>query len=381
MRSSQREIPPYLNTSLAREITRLAGLRNVDYRMPVYNPTTYYRDLTQSHYFDVLITLRHYIQAISHVYFGIEQNAKQVDLFMMTPTVSSPMGPGSDSEPIQISFGGLKTYLVDSSQFGFEPLLFNGLDKVYCYLPSMRGEDPDYRHLNQFYHCEAEIVGTLEEVMVLVEGYVRRLADMLLAAQEIVNRVSNNQEATQAALTPLAGTDSLPRITFNEAVKLLLALPEAETYVRVTPHGRDITAVGELALLRQLGHGNLPVWITHFDRDRVPFYQKPCQQDKDKVENADLIFPALVAGSFGGEIAGAGQRQDTEHEIMESLARQDNISIEPYAWYLDLRRQPGYRTTSGFGLGIERFLAWALAKPSIHDVSLYPRVKGVQTYP
>ena len=71
------------------------------------------------------------------------------------------MGPGSDSEVIPIKFGKYNSFLVDSSQFGFEPLLLNKLDKVYCYLPSMRGENPDKRHLNQFFHCEAEIKGTL----------------------------------------------------------------------------------------------------------------------------------------------------------------------------------------------------------------------------
>lgn len=73
---------------------------------------------------------------------------------MLTPSVSSPTGPISDSEVIKIKFGKYDSYLVDSSQFGFEPLLLNRLDRVYCYLPSMRGENPDKRHLNQFFHCE-----------------------------------------------------------------------------------------------------------------------------------------------------------------------------------------------------------------------------------
>ncbi|MCR4311897.1 MAG: hypothetical protein NUV56_01300 [Candidatus Uhrbacteria bacterium] len=377
----ERAIPQHLQDALNHEVSRIAVIEPGLHRMPTYNPTTYHRDLGRSLYFDALVVLRHFIQAMSHHYFGVEQNAKQVDLFMMTPTVSSPMGPGSDSEPIRISFGGLDTYLVDSSQFGFEPLLFNGLEKVYCYLPSMRGEDPDHRHLNQFYHCEAEILGKLDDMMLVVEGYVRRLAHMTLAASAITERLSDDVAATTHALEQLANSNALPRITFDEAVTLLMTMPDAASYVRITPHGRDITSHGELELLRQLGHGVLPVWITHFDRDRVPFYQKPSAHDANKVENADLLFPSLREGSFGGEIVGAGQRQDSADEILESLARQNGISAEPYEWYIDLRRHPGYRTTSGFGLGVERFIAWALAKPSIRDVSLYPRLKGVQTYP
>jgi asparaginyl-tRNA synthetase len=124
----------------------------------------------------------------------------------------------------------------------------------------------------------------------------------------------------------------------------------------------------------------LPVWITGFDRDTVAFYQKPNPENLEKTVNADLIFPPLSLNGFGGEIVGCGQRQDTPEEMYESLKRQ-GISAEPYEWYIDLRRQAGYGTSSGFGLGIERFIAWALAKENIRDVALYPRLKNIISYP
>jgi asparaginyl-tRNA synthetase len=90
-----------------------------------------------------------------------------MDLFLMTSSVSSPSGPGSDSESIALTFGGHNTYLTDSSQFGFEPVLIGGIPRAYCYLASMRGEDPDKRHLNQFYHCEYEAQGNFVEAQKL----------------------------------------------------------------------------------------------------------------------------------------------------------------------------------------------------------------------
>ena len=66
--------------------------------------------------------------------------------------------------------------------------------------------------------------------------------------------------------------------------------------------------------------------------------------------------------------------------MYESLARQ-GIAPGPYEWYIDLRRMPNYKTTSGFGLGIERFIAWVLGKHDIKDVIIYPRLKNVVTYP
>lgn len=350
------------------------------FKMPTYDPRTYVADLTQHRYFDALISLRHFIHAISHYYFSHEQYAKNVDLFMLTPSISSPMGPGSDSEPISIEFGGLKTHLVDSSQFGFEPLLIQSPGMVYCYLPSMRGEEPDHRHLNQFYHCECEMTGNLEDVMQVVEGYVRRLCEMVAALSCITDLISDDAAVTREILSMVVKSHHFPRISFDDAVSLLSSRPDAATLVRHTPHGRDISSAGEIVLAEILGYRS-PFWITQYDRDRVPFYQKPAANDPNKVENADLIFPPLRPGSFGGEVAGCGQRQDLAEDILESLRRQDDLSSEPYEWYIELRASHAYQTTSGFGLGIERFLAWSLAKPHIRDVSLYPRLKGVRTYP
>ena len=92
-----------------------------DFKLPPYNPDTHYIELTRSGYFRALLALRHVIKLASDKFFS-ESGATNVDLFMMTPSISSPMGPGSDSETIPITFGELHTYLVDSSQFGFEPL-------------------------------------------------------------------------------------------------------------------------------------------------------------------------------------------------------------------------------------------------------------------
>lgn len=346
---------------------------------PPYNPQTYYKDIATHPYFKALVVLRHHIKRATDDYMSQVVQAKNVDLFMMTPSVSSPMGPGSDSEAIPIQFGTLKTYLVDSSQFGFEPLLLSGLKKVYCYLPSLRGEDPDARHLNQFFHAEAEISGGLDELLPLIEGYVQHLSKTLLCLPSMCGALSSDSKASTAALTRIAESASFPRITFDDAALLLANLPNVSELIVSSSFGRTITTKGELALLKEM-QTELPVWITGFDRDTVAFYQKPNPENTNKTINADLIFPSISVNSFGGEIVGCGQRQDAPEEMYESLKRQ-GINAEPYEWYIDLRRQPGYGTSSGFGLGIERFIAWALAKENIRDVALYPRLKNIISYP
>lgn len=373
-------LPEHITSQAVVEGARFAAQPREHFVTPAYNADTYVDDLIRHRYFDALMTLRHFVQMASHDFFSRQQGARNVDLFMLTPSISSPMGPGSDSEPIDLTFGGIKTHLVDSSQFGFEPLLIQSPGMVYCYLPSLRGEDPDARHLNQFFHCECEMTGTLNDVMQVVEAYVRTLSDMLIALEPVVRVASEAPSATFMALTQTAESSSFPRLSFSEAVKMLQGRPDADQLVRITAHGRDITAAGECALLEMHGQ-QTPLWVTHYDRDRVPFYQKPVVGSPNTVENADLLFPALRPTAFGGEVSGCGERQNSSAEIRESLRRQGGISEEPYRWYVELRDRPDYQTTSGFGLGIERFLAWALAKERIQDVILYPRLKGVRTYP
>ncbi len=345
---------------------------------PILDPEKYYRQVATEPYFEVLTILRHHVRSVSDAYFASVVGAKNIDLFLMTSSVSSPAGPGSDSEPIPLTFGGLDTYLVDSSQFGFEPVLIGGIPRAYCYLASMRGEEPDARHLNQFYHCEYEAQETFEVTMSVAEGYVKCLTQLFLMMRNTVDRLSPNPERTREVLNSVLNNNSFSQITFDEVEKLLLKHGHTEG-IRESEHGKDLTSAGELAVLKILG-AETPVWVTHYHRDRVPFYQKPAPHNSERVINGDLLFPPIFENAFGGEILGMGQRQDSVDEMYESMRRQ-GLDPRPYEWYVDLRRLPNYKTTSGFGLGIERFISWTFGFESIYKAILYPRMKGIYMHP
>ena len=240
----------------------------------------------------------------------------------------------------------------------------------------MRGENPNTRHLNQFFHCEAEMVGTLDELLSTIENYVRALARTFMALAPIIELISIDLLKTKQALQNIVNAKSFNKKTFDEAY---LWLQENPLFHSVSDFGRNITNNGEIALVREMGNG-LPMWLCNYDRDTTPFYQKPDPQNTNRVINADLLFAPIVEGGFGGEIIGSGQRQDNPNEIIESLKRQ-KIDSEPYDWYINLRKQPNYKITSGFGLGIERFIAWALGYSDIKDVIHYPRLKNIKTLP
>ena len=359
-------LPPHVSAA-AQRLERPAGI-------PEYRGDRHYLDLAQEPFFYFLLNLRHVLKLSVDKYFAEQVGATGADLYMYTSAISSPMGPGSNSEVIPFEFGGKTTNLTDSSQFGFEPLLLNDFRHLYCFLPSLRGERPDARHLNQFYHAEYEGRVGLDEVLEIASGLVFSFFETLRANLAVVNALSRNPGLSEAYIDRILGQKTgFDLIKFGEAARMLekTAKPGCIEY---HDSGRDFTALGEITLCSLLS-AERPFWVTHYDRDRVPFYQKPDPSDPKKVLNADLIFPPLFEGAVGGEIVGAGQRQDDSGEIRESLNRQ-GVNVQPYEWYINLRDNGRYGMTSGFGIGFERFIANVLGLSNIRDAIIYPRLRG-----
>lgn len=334
-----------------------------------YDKNNHISNLVSDSYYKDLITIRNTVAVACDEYFQ-KLDAPRVDLFLISKSVSSPMGKGSDSLPIEIEFDTQHAYLSDSSQFGMEPLVLKNFKMVYCYLPSFRGEDPNDRHLNQFFHCESELRGGYEKCMSVAEGLVKHIIKNVLKLHSNTNIANLKQNLD--VLNKIVDS-KFPVISFDEADDLLKSKGLSNLIER-KDFGRVLTNEGELKITELVGKNVTPVWITKYDRDTVPFYQKPDPTNKDRVLNGDLIFPAFDGG-FGGEILGLGQRQDVVEEILDSMSRQDVKGVENYNWYIDLRKNKDYSTTSGFGMGIERLIAWFLGIASIIDTSIYPVLK------
>lgn len=339
-----------------------------------YKPNTHIENLINDEFYKNLISFRNTVEIACDSYFQ-SLGAPKIDLFMVAKGVSSPMGRGSDSLPIPFDLGKQHVYLVDSAQFGMEPLVQKAFEMVYCYLPSFRGEDADYRHLNQFYHCEAELRGNLEDAMVAAEKLVKNILGTVIKEEKLGKFSFDNSNFS--VIDKVINTD-FPRITFDEAVEVLTK-NGFKDHIEIREYGRSISRQGELKICDLVANNLSPVWLTKFDRDVVPFYQLPDPKDTEKVLNADLLFPS-INGGFGGEIVGLGQRQDTSKGILESMKRQGVHGIDAYKWYLDLRDNKDYQITSGFGLGIERLIAWSLALPNIWDAAIYPVIKDEGVY-
>lgn len=294
--------------------------------------------------------------------FYAERGIKSLFLPLTTGSISSPMGLGSDSLPVPITLGGTNTYLADSMQFMLEFGCRIHEPGAFYMMPSFRGEAPDARHLSQFFHSEAEIPGGLEDVMALVEAYVKKLAADLAA--NLPDEIRRWAGTTQHLEDVAARTRPMERITVADAVALLRTHypdePSVDTHSlgfnTVTPHGEQL-------LMRHLGEF---LWLERSDARSVPFYQA-LSSDGETTLNADLLFGL-------GEVVGSGERHPDGPSVRQAL---DAHQVDPaaYDWYVRMKQETPLRT-AGFGMGVERFMAWVLGTNDIRELQLVPRAIG-----
>ncbi|MFJ1708967.1 asparagine synthetase A [Kitasatospora sp. NPDC088346] len=325
------------------------------------DPDSHYLTALTSPWYAALLGLQSTLTAAT-VSFWTARGLRFGHLPVTTGSVSSPMGLGSDSLPVQVDLFGAPTYLADSMQFGLEFLCRLNPEGAYYLMPSFRGEAPDATHLCQFFHSEAEIPGTLDDVIEVTEAYLRHVVAELVAGHaETIREAAGGLDHVEALLADPA---PFRRITFEEAVA---ELGDDPAYVSTADGWRTLTRAGERELMRRLGEF---VWVTHWDQLAVPFYQR--RDEHGRAFNGDLLFGP-------GEVVGAGERHIDGPEVLAAL-RTHEVDPAEYAWYVDMKSRIPL-LTSGFGLGVERFFMWLLRQSDIRDFALLPRVNGRTVLP
>ena len=253
-----------------------------------------------------------------------------------------------------VDYFGEKAYLTQSGQLYLEATAM-ALGKVYWIGPVFRAERSKTRkHLTEFWMAEAEMAFTDHgDNIHLQEELIAYIVESVVAErkQELDSLKRDTQRLLEEVALPF------PRVSYPDAVKIL---HEAGHDVSV---GEDFGAPHEDTLGEQF---KKPVFVEYFPASMKPFYMKRDSNDPSRVLAADLIAPEGY-----GELIGGSQRVDTLEELIVQL-EENHLPQLPYEWYLDLRRY-GSVPHSGFGLGMDRTIAWICGIPHIREAIPFPR--------
>ena len=272
--------------------------------------------------------------------------------------VDTPILTGSIGEHAGTLFStdyfGEKAYLAQTGQLYVEAAC-PAFRKVYCFGPTFRAEkSKTRRHLTEFWMVEPEVAfADSEDNMRLQEEFVSYLVERALErCQEELKILERDTSKIEHVKPPF------PRISYTDAVARLQAKGNEIRW------GSDLGAADEATLTEEY---DLPLFVYNYPKEAKAFYMKENPEDPRTVLCDDLLAPEGY-----GEIIGGSQREDDLDRLRERI-REEKLPEEAYSWYLDLRRY-GTFPHSGFGLGVERTVAWITGRHHIREFIPFPRL-------
>ena len=273
----------------------------------------------------------------------------------MDPPILTGSAPEGTSELFATKYFDEDAYLSQSGQLYMEAAAM-ALGKVFSFGPTFRAEkSKTRRHLIEFWMIEPEMAFVEhEESLEIQEQYVTHIVQSVLKnCKEDLERLGRDTSKLENIQAPF------PRISYDDAIKFL-----HEQGFDDIQWGDDFGAPHETAIANAY---DKPVFITCYPKGIKPFYMQPHPEREDVVLCADLIAPEGY-----GEIIGGSERI-WDYELMKSRLEEHNLSMDAYGWYLDLRKQ-GSVPHSGFGLGLERTVAWISGTEHIRETIPFPRL-------
>jgi len=292
--------------------------------------------------------VRHEVEQAIRDYF-YQEGFTLVDTPILTGAIGEEAGNLFATDYFDLG----KAYLAQTGQLYVEAAAA-ALGKVYCFGPTFRAEkSKTRRHLTEFWMVEPEVAFNDSDAnMRLQESFV----------SFIVARVLDRRKQELAELerdtAPLARVQApFPRVSYTEAVAKLNALGSDIKW------GDDLGGDDETLLAQEYDR---PLFVFDYPKGVKAFYMKENPADPRTVLNNDCLAPEGY-----GEIIGGSQREDDYDRLLARI-HQQGLDPERYRWYLDLRKY-GTFVHSGFGLGIERTVAWIAGIPHIREAIAFPR--------
>lgn len=285
---------------------------------------------------------------------AIQQFLDERGFHLVDPPVLTPSSCEGTTNLFHTKYFDEDAFLTQSGQLYMEAAAM-ALGRVYSFGPTFRAEkSKTRRHLIEFWMIEPEMAFVdHEENLRIQEQFVAHIVNSVLtncrAELEVLERDVSKLEKVVAPF---------PRITYDDAIKFL------QENGHEIKWGEDFGAPHETAIAEKY---ETPVFITHYPTEIKAFYMKPDPNRPEVVMCADMIAPEGY-----GEIIGGSQRID-DPELMEQRFKEHELSKDAYQWYMDLRTY-GTVPHSGFGLGLERTVAWICGLDHVRETIAFPRM-------
>ncbi|MBM7564537.1 asparagine--tRNA ligase [Paenibacillus sacheonensis] len=285
---------------------------------------------------------------------SIQQFFDERDFTLVDPPILTPSSCEGTTNLFHTKYFDEDAYLTQSGQLYMEAAAM-ALGKVYSFGPTFRAEkSKTRRHLIEFWMIEPEMAFVdHEENLRVQEQFIS------FVVQNVLKNCRKELETIGRDITKLEAIQgSFPRITYDEAIAFL------QENGHEIQWGEDFGAPHETAIAEKYDR---PVFITHYPASFKAFYMKPDPNRPEVVLCADMIAPEGY-----GEIIGGSQRID-DPELLAERFSEHELSTEAYQWYLDLRKY-GTVPHSGFGLGLERTVAWICGLDHVRETIPFPRM-------
>ncbi|TMV51224.1 asparagine--tRNA ligase [Paenibacillus mesophilus] len=285
---------------------------------------------------------------------AIQQFFDDNGFYLVDPPILTPSSCEGTTNLFHTKYFDEDAYLTQSGQLYMEAAAM-ALGKVYSFGPTFRAEkSKTRRHLIEFWMIEPEMAFVdHEQNLVVQERFVSHIVQSVVAncrkELETLGRDISKLEPIQAPF---------PRITYDEAIRRLKQNGHEIEW------GEDFGAPHETEIAQQF---DKPVFITHYPASFKAFYMKPDPNRPEVVLCADMIAPEGY-----GEIIGGSQRID-DPDLMQERFKEHELAEDAYRWYLDLRKY-GTVPHSGFGLGLERTVAWICGLEHVRETIPFPRL-------
>ncbi|MCM3450814.1 asparagine--tRNA ligase [Bacillus sp. FSL L8-0167] len=296
-----------------------------------------------------IMKIRNEIIRATYEYFHQEGFVK------VDPPILTGSAPEGTTELFATKYFDEDAYLSQSGQLYMEAAAM-ALGKVFSFGPTFRAEkSKTKRHLIEFWMIEPEMAFVeFNENLEYQENYVSHVVQSVLENCKVELQTLGRDTAKLEKIKA-----PFPRITYDEAIKFL-----QEKGFDDIEWGDDFGAPHETAIAESY---DKPVFITHYPTSLKPFYMQPAPDREDVVLCADLIAPEGY-----GEIIGGSERVH-DLELLEARLKEHGLDQETYKWYTELR-QYGSVPHSGFGLGLERTVAWISGAPHVRETIPFPRL-------